>query len=174
MSVSALVNLLDGLSLTDPKAQIKLSYNQEQLIIEEIKHSIFKMTAVNTFRIPLCNLLDTIFTTEKEMIETSKSVIGRGVVGGLIFGPAGLILGGLSGIGNKKSTQTRQVYIVSYVSTEGEVKNITFSLSFLTTDVTRKFDKNLRKQLANVPKSSAAIQILGDSGVADTPKDVIL
>ena len=39
---------------------------------------------------------------EKAIIEKDKSVIGRAVVGGLLLGPVGAIVGGMSGIGTKK------------------------------------------------------------------------
>jgi len=40
-------------------------------------------------------------------VEKGRSVIGRGLVGGLLFGPAGLVLGGMSGIPKKTVRQSK-------------------------------------------------------------------
>lgn len=40
-------------------------------------------------------------STTNELIQANKSVIGRAVVGGLILGPLGAIVGGMSGLGSK-------------------------------------------------------------------------
>ena len=42
---------------------------------------------------------------EKVFVEKDKSVIGRAVVGGLLLGPVGAIVGGMSGVGTKKVAQ---------------------------------------------------------------------
>ncbi|AFL99527.1 hypothetical protein Desde_1095 [Desulfitobacterium dehalogenans ATCC 51507] len=157
---SALVNLIEGLPLKDPEAQLEIKFDDEYLIIEERSFKVFKTVIENTFKIPLCNILDTIVTTEKEVVDKDKSAIGRGVLGGAIFGPAGLILGGMSGIGTKKKKETIWVYIVSFVSSGGEIKNITFKMSFVMKSVTDKFDKTLKKKLDSIERSEEVKKIL--------------
>ncbi|EPD52754.1 hypothetical protein HMPREF1210_01134 [Paenisporosarcina sp. HGH0030] len=145
--MKAIVSLIDGLPLKDLNAQIELTFDDQNFIIVEKGFSGFKKIAASTFTIPLTNIIDTLQTTEEEFVEKSKSVIGRGAAGGLLFGPAGLILGGLSGIGNKKSTKKSHLYVVSYVSSDMQLKNITFSMPSLMTGVTKKFDDQLHKKL---------------------------
>lgn len=160
MVVKAIVNLVEGLPLKDPEAQLEIQFDDEHLIIKEKGFKGLKTVIENTFRIPLCNILDAIVTTEKEVVDKSKSVIGRGVLGGAIFGPAGLILGGMSGIGTKQKKETTWVYIVSFVSSGGEIKNITFKMPFMMTSVTEKFDKALKKKLASMERSEEVKKIL--------------
>lgn len=52
--------------------------------------------------------------SDKEIIEKDKSVIGRGVVGSVLFGGAGLILGGLSGLNKKQVVQNVDYLIINY------------------------------------------------------------
>ncbi|WP_042170675.1 hypothetical protein [Paenibacillus gorillae] len=155
----ALVRLLHGLELKDPDTLLEVTFDSEFLIIVEKSIKGFKTIVENTFKIPLANFLGSTITTEKDLTEVNKSVIGRGIVGGLLFGPAGLVLGGMSGIGTKKGS-THQVYIVSFVSSNGEVRNITFKMPIPMVSVTQKFDDKLKKQLIKVPRSEAAINIL--------------
>lgn len=59
--------------------------------------------------------------SDKELIEKDKSVIGRGVVGSVLFGGAGLVLGGLSGLKKKQVEQNIDYLIINYKS-NGEEK----------------------------------------------------
>ncbi len=52
--------------------------------------------------------------SKTELIKKDKSVIGRAVVGGLILGPIGAIVGGMSGIGSKESSVNQTYFIINY------------------------------------------------------------
>lgn len=161
----AFVKLIDGLPLRNPDADIELTFDDNFLLIAETRPQGFKMVTDNLFKIPLENVIDTLLTTEKEIIEKNKSVIGRGVVGGLVFGPAGLLLGGLSGIGKKNKVEKSKVYIVSYIGSDEVIKNITFGMNKMMVSVTEKFDKVFSVKHKQVPKSAALRTLLsqGDS-----------
>lgn len=58
--------------------------------------------------------------TEKEIVEQDKSVVGRAVAGTLLAGPLGTIVGGMSGIGNKKKKKNYRILTINY----GEGKSI--------------------------------------------------
>ena len=46
-------------------------------------------------------ITDVFYGLETEVIEKNKSVIGRAVAGGLLFGGVGAVVGGISGTGTK-------------------------------------------------------------------------
>ncbi len=56
-------------------------------------------------------------TNSTEIAKVDKSLIGRALVGGLILGPVGAILGGISSIGGKEKLQTKHYLIVNYWDT---------------------------------------------------------
>ncbi len=76
-------------------------------------------------------------TTEKEIIEKSKSVVGRAAIGGVLLGPLGAIVGGMSGVGNKQQKKTSYYMIINYKSRDGETK----VLSFEVTETIGSWDK---------------------------------
>lgn len=164
----AFVKLIDGLPLKNPDADIELTFDSNYLLIAETRPQGFKTVTDNLFKIPLENVIDALLTTQKEVINKDKSVIGRGLVGGLIFGPAGLILGGLSGVGKKSKAEWTKIYIVSYVGSDGDVKNITFGMNKLMVRVTEKFDKKFTKKHRSVPKSARVQNLLAQEGTSET------
>ncbi|MNI87570.1 hypothetical protein D3C73_1447780 [compost metagenome] len=87
-------------------------------------------------------------------------MLGRGIVGGLVFGPAGLILGGLSGIGKKSKFEKNYFYIVSFVGSDTQIKNITFTMTKMMVSVADKFNTDLSRALQRVPKSPEVLKYL--------------
>ncbi|WP_201723593.1 zinc ribbon domain-containing protein [Spirosoma sp. 209] len=57
-------------------------------------------------------------TTKSELVNMDKSVIGRAVVGGLILGPLGAVVGGMSGIGSKQKVQDKSYLVLNYWDTK--------------------------------------------------------
>ena len=51
---------------------------------------------------------------DTDIVAKNKSVIGRAAVGGLVLGPVGAIVGGLSGTGAKQGTVAKYYYVVNY------------------------------------------------------------
>jgi hypothetical protein len=158
----AIVNLVDGLPLKNPAAQLVVTTDGTFILIEE-KGQGFRAVVENTFKIPLENFLESTVTTTEELLEVNKSVIGRGILGIALFGPAGMILGGMSGIGKKEKKKIQHVYIISYLSSSGEVKNITFEMPSMMVSVTRNFDNELKKVMKSVQRSEAAMRIFEDN-----------
>ncbi len=64
--------------------------------------------------ISLKDISNVAIISDKEIIEKDKSVIGRGIVGSVLFGGAGLILGGLSGLNKKQVIQNVDYLIINY------------------------------------------------------------
>lgn len=71
-------------------------------------------------------ITDVFYGLETEIVEKNKSVIGRAVAGGLIFGGIGAVVGGISGTGTKAKKERHFYFIISYVSSDGEDKFIQF------------------------------------------------
>ena len=66
------------------------------------------------------------YDQKTELVQKPKSVIGRAVVGGVIFGGVGAIVGAASGTGTKTEKKTHLYFIISYTSSDGEDKYIQF------------------------------------------------
>lgn len=64
--------------------------------------------------ISLKDISNVAIISDKEIIEKDKSVIGRGIVGNVLFGGTGLILGGLSGLQKKQVVQNVDYLIINY------------------------------------------------------------
>ena len=76
-------------------------------------------------KISLKDISNVAIISDKELIEKDKSVIGRGIVGNVLFGGAGLILGGLSGLQKKQVIQNIDYLVVNYkVNGEEKVVNV--------------------------------------------------
>lgn len=59
-------------------------------------------------------LIDIKQTTEHEIVNMDKSVLGRAVVGQLIFGPLGAVVGAISGVGSKTKSHATYYQVISY------------------------------------------------------------
>lgn len=67
--------------------------------------------------------------SEKEIIESGKSTVGRALVGGVLLGPLGAIVGGMSGIGNKTKSSRHYFLVVNYKSSNSEeAKALSFEI----------------------------------------------
>ena len=71
-------------------------------------------------------ITDVFYGGKTELIQKPKSVIGRAVVGGVIFGGVGAVVGAASGTGTKTGKKTHLYFIISYTSSDGEDKYIQF------------------------------------------------
>lgn len=71
-------------------------------------------------------ITDVFYGLETEIVEKNKSVIGRAVAGGLLFGGIGAVVGGISGTGTKAKKERHFYFIISYTSSAGEEKFIQF------------------------------------------------
>lgn len=71
-------------------------------------------------------ITDVYYGLETEIVEKNKSVIGRAVAGGLLFGGIGAVVGSISGTGSKEKKERHFYFIISYTSISGEDKFIQF------------------------------------------------
>ncbi len=71
-------------------------------------------------------ITDVFYGLQTEVVNVSKSTIGRAVAGGLLFGSIGAVVGGISGTGTKDKKERHFYFIISYTSSNGEDKFIQF------------------------------------------------
>lgn len=71
-------------------------------------------------------ITDVYYGLETEIVEKSKSVIGRAVTGGLLFGGAGAVVGAISGSGTKEKKVRKLMFIISYRAADGQDAFVTF------------------------------------------------
>lgn len=64
----------------------------------------------------------------KQLTEVQKSVIGRAVVGEVLLGDQGGIVGGMSGIGTNKKTETVILITIFFITKDGEDSVTIFSM----------------------------------------------
>ena len=65
---------------------------------------------------------------EKQIAEVDKSVIGRAVVGGVLLGPLGAVVGGVSGVGRKQKATYKDFFVINYTAASGEPAVLSFEM----------------------------------------------
>ena len=102
-------------------AMVKLELDDiNQCIV--ISPTIYKIASVN---LHYENILNIASVSEKEIIEKNKSTVGRALAGGVVLGPLGAIVGGMSGIGSNKSNKVNYYTVINY-EVDGETKVLSF------------------------------------------------
>lgn len=95
-------------------------------------------------------------TSTKEIIQKSKSVAGRAMLGGLFLGPAGAAIGGMSGIGNKQNIQVHNYILINYKDNNGEINAILLDICNASPGWD-KFLKELQEKANVVPEKSVEL-----------------
>jgi len=122
---------VQGLPIDGLFFNIACGFEPEELVIKTNYNELAELQGIDmndpdakTFRIPYTRILAIDTMSQTNIQEKNKSVIGRGIVGGLLFGPAGAVIGGISGIGTKTVTTTSQLFVVAYTEKDGGIANI--------------------------------------------------
>jgi hypothetical protein len=90
--------------------------------------------------------------SEQELIEKGKSVVGRAIIGTLLVPGLGTIVGGMSGIGNKKKKgKTNYFLILNYTDRNGDLAAVTFANNYAPFQIQR-FGDAINKALASVQR----------------------
>ena len=118
------VNLtyVDGIGEYNKGTAVEVSFDDKNM---QMKARTFKKLPVF---LQLEQITGAVVISEKDIIEKSKSTVGRAVVGGVVLGPLGAIIGGMSGIGNKKKNETHYFMVVNYKSKDEEIKVLSFEI----------------------------------------------
>lgn len=131
--LSTWVTLVQGDLPVDKMHNIQISFEGNQFVFEELT-GVFKQKVVNTFKLDVERIISLDIVSEENYEEKQKSVIGRGIAGSVLFGEVGLLLGGLSGTGNKQKKVINHFFVVSYFDKENDVKTLIFKNVFNISD----------------------------------------
>lgn len=71
-------------------------------------------------------ITDVFYGYREEIVEKNRSVIGRAVAGGLLFGGLGAVVGAVSGTGTKKAKQIDRYLVISYNAENGSQQFLEF------------------------------------------------
>jgi len=105
---------LEGIESFSKDTVVCLKLHENEL---EIKRSFF--TKPSAF-LNYSQITNAAVVREQEIIEIDKSVVGRAIVGGLLLGPLGAEIGGISGVGKKKKTKYSCYLIINYIPSASE------------------------------------------------------
>lgn len=110
--LSLIVDHVEGIKVFDPEERINIIWKKEKRSLT-FKSLIDKNKVEAELDLGKVEYIE--LTTEQEILEKDKSVIGRAVVGTVLAGPLGAIVGGMSGIGKKKKKgKERKIAIIGY------------------------------------------------------------
>lgn len=120
------VNLsyIDGVEGYNKGTAIALSIDNENQYLT-VKPRVFKNPPVH---LKFEQITGVNVVSEKDIIEKSKSTVGRAIVGGVLLGRLGAIIGGMSGIGNKQKSETHYYMVINYKSKNEEIKVLSFEI----------------------------------------------
>ena len=121
----------DAFKLTKEHGHLK-SGNMYDVALYEDYLSIKLPLSKNETTLKYSQITDVEYGSKTEIVTKNKSSIARAITGGVLFGGVGAVVGAVSGIGKKQTTEYHFYFIISYTSSDGEEK-------FLTFDDTRQF-----------------------------------
>lgn len=123
-------------------------------------HMIGSDKVLKQYKIKTEDILD--FGIVKTSELKKQSVVGRGVVGGMLFGPAGAVLGGMSAIGKQKIKSTLAICYLP--SNGGEPKTIVFNAEPPSWGSQNSLSvAKIKNELAKHPKSERVMKYLGQT-----------
>ena len=123
----------DNFMLLQDVAHFKKGWSIEVALYED--HLTMKSIGSKLSPIDLSysKITDVYHGIEAELTEKKKSVIGRALVGGALFGGVGVVVGAVSGSGTKQTKEYKTYFIISY-------KTADESDAFLQFEDTRKYN----------------------------------
>ena len=122
------------------------------------------------FNIAYEQIIDMKFVSHKQLSSEDKSVIGRAVVGGLLLGPLGAVVGGISGIGSKTVTLGNYYFAINFYDV------YTHSIQTILLNSKNEMPQFIQrcmkeKDAHNTPTSNKYIcNVLGNDGKIDEAK----
>lgn len=120
------LSFVDGVESYSKGTAIELSLDDKEECLV-MKARVFKDKPI--VKLNYEQIVEAEVITEKEIIESGKSTVGRALVGGVLLGSLGAIVGGMSGIGNKTKSSKHYFLVVNYKSSNSEeAKALSFEI----------------------------------------------
>jgi len=130
--------IVDSIGDIKMNEQVTIAIKQDFFTISPVS---FKTNHPRRVEIPYENISDTKVRIVSETSETDRSVISRGVAGGVLFGPVGAAVGALSGTKPKKKVKYTYFLDIQY-KPDKYPKTVTF---VDTSESIKSFERTLRK-----------------------------
>lgn len=92
------------------------------------------------------------YFTEQDVVSKNKSVVGRSIAGGLLFGQMGAVIGGLSGVGGKNKTIHKKFVFITYQSSDNTDCGVAFEVEDYELQSALKFIKMIKIDAAEPVK----------------------
>lgn len=105
-----------------------------------------------SFILEKSQITNTGYFTEQDVISKNKSVVGRSIAGGLLFGQMGAVIGGLSGVGGKTKKIHRKFVFITYQSSDNSDCGIAFEVEDYELQPALKFIKMAKASAAEPVK----------------------
>ena len=139
--ISEWFKLIEGIENMLPKIMCEVMLYDNHLVIRQGKKT--------TAELQYSQITDIFYGLKTEIVQKQQSAIGRAMVGGILFGGAGAVVGAISA-GKKEKKKTNLYFIISYISSSGEEKCISFEVSGGGFNGRKLADK--LKELCNIKK----------------------
>lgn len=152
---------LDGLGNLPSQSMFRVELEGDVVLLNQVKpHAFGKDKVIQQYKLPAASIID--FGIVKTAELQKQSVVGRGAVGGFLFGPVGAVLGGMSAAGKQKIKSTLAICYLP--STGGDPKTIVFDAEPPSWGGSNAGSvSKMKRELLNVPKSPAVMAYLGQT-----------
>lgn len=124
-STNPLASYISGIEGEIEGVYFYFRFDNDFLYLHSLKMGTFRNEVIKTYRIPVKNII-TMQIINKSNIEQVNTSISRGIVGGMLFGEAGLLLGGMSGIGTKQE-KLQNLFCISYSTGNDQTQTMIFN-----------------------------------------------
>ncbi|MBW9145868.1 hypothetical protein K2F40_08745 [Clostridium sp. CM028] len=121
---SITLSLVDGIDGYSKETLVSLTIDNDKQCLT-INARVFKNPPIHLM---LEQITGVQRISKSNIIQKNKSTVGRAAVGGVLLGPLGAIVGGMSGIGDKHTTETKYYMVINYKSQSRDVKVLSFKM----------------------------------------------
>ncbi|AYB38516.1 hypothetical protein [Brevibacillus laterosporus] len=136
-----------GISQLQPREKVDIFLMDEKVAIKS-KDLVVEL--------PIERIIAAQYLRKTDILKESKSAIARGIVGGVLIGPLGAIVGGVSGVGDKH--KKGNYLVINYTTADSnETKVLIFDM--ILYQIADKLAKDLTKQIRKMNTNNGVIQL---------------